>query len=460
LIADERCEDIKFDSSDIEFNITYIRWAKKIGDKFYYYYLKSNKQELSKELSSFNNNGIDFIHSMYIKSSYFDNFIFEENPMPRLDGKKNQKDSEFIKLKKWCKEYLSTKQKEYVRIVADSLIDTYERSDIFPSFKQNKYDNERKADLTQVVKELYCAQPKIFIGLNKEQQKTYIGLLNLILDSDERDNVLSIISSVVTLSPEERNIFKKILDRTSLRKIIKTIDIIKDRYTVVESLKMLVYDLTKYTTERGQIQTIIESNYWLFGEQFNLVTADKALEQCLTSYLYLLDGVDKCEPLDSKYKDKRPDIFMCRTHKTNDAYDDDSSLLDENIIIELKRPSVSIGIDQYRQIENYLIEFKKEPKFNSQKRIWKFYVVSTKVDDYIKGLYESCKDKNKRFLVHSVNDYEIFAMTWDDVFKTFELRYDYLLAKLDFDKTDLLKDIGITDSLQSQEIVDILQERK
>lgn len=86
LIAED--ETITEHISDFEFEISYIRWDKKIGDKFYYYYLNSNKYELGKELTSFNNNAINFFHSIYISSDYFDNFSFEEKPQPRIDNVK------------------------------------------------------------------------------------------------------------------------------------------------------------------------------------------------------------------------------------------------------------------------------------------------------------------------------------------------------------------------------------
>lgn len=99
--------------------------------------------------------------------------------------------------------------------------------------------------------------------------------------------------------------------------------------------------------------------------------------------------------------------------------------MDENIIIELKRPSVIIGKEQFRQIEDYLDLIKREAKFNSQLRKWKFIVVSNKVDDYILEQYNSFQSYNKRFLVHIKEQFEIYAMTWDDIFQAFDIRHRF-----------------------------------
>ena len=110
----------------------------------------------------------------------------------------------------------------------------------------------------------------------------------------------------------------------------------------------------------------------------------------------------------------------------------------------LKRPTVTIGKKQFRQIEDYLDLIKGEERFNSQMRSWKFFVVSNKVDDFIKDQYKSFQDKNKRFLVHIKEQFEIYAMTWDDVFQLFEIKHRFLLDKLDFDKKIIEEEIKLS----------------
>lgn len=427
-----------------EFEISYIRWSKKIGDKFYYYYLNSNNYELGKELTSFNNNAINFFHSIYIVSPYFDNFSFDEKPHPRIDGVKNQSDSVYKTLKKRLLYFLKEKEKKYVKeSAANKLIADYERNGVLPAFRDNKYDQERKLDLLNVIKEIYCIQPKIFKGLKKEQQQTCVGFLNLLLDTDERENILSILSGIVTLSTEERVQLSQTLRTTSLSRILRTIKMIRNRFEVVEQLKNLVFDLKKFSTEREHIQIAIEENYWLFGEQFHLVSADDTFEKALSNYLYILDGNEDSQQIDSAERNRRPDIFMCRKHKVADS-SDFSNMLEENVIVELKRPTVTIGKKQFRQIEDYLDLIKGEERFNSQMRSWKFFVVSNKVDDFIKDQYKSFQDKNKRFLVHIKEQFEIYAMTWDDVFQLFEIKHRFLLDKLDFDKKIIEEEIKLS----------------
>ncbi|MDR1371488.1 MAG: ATP-binding protein, partial [Dysgonamonadaceae bacterium] len=370
-------------NNDVVFTVSYVRWMKKIGDKSYYYLLNTSKYEVGKILTSFNNNAIDFYHSLYVESPYFDHFVFEKEgeESTRTDGAKNQGDIVYKRLIKKLQSLLEEKQKLFVREkAAEKLLTNYESERILPVFKNNMYDQERKRDLLNVIKEIYCIQPKIFKGLKKEQQKTCVGFLNLLLDTDERENILTILGDVVRLTSEEREQLANTLQTTSLNKILRTIRMIQNRYLVVEMLKGLVFDLKKFSTEREHIQKAIEDNYWLFGEQFHLVSADDTFEKALSNYLYLLDGIKKEGYINSDERLRRPDIFMCRKRKIPDTQNL-SDMLEENIIIELKRPTVTIGKEQFRQVEDYLDLIKSEEQFNSQMRHWKFFVVSNKVDD-------------------------------------------------------------------------------
>ncbi len=430
---------------DHKFTITYVRWNEKIGDKFYYYFLNGEKKEIFKQLTSFNNNAIKFFHSIYIESDFFNDFTFSDNQESEPIFGYTQNSPVFKRLIKELQRIIILKQKEFVRInAANELISRYERNGIFPKFKNNKYEQEKRKDLLEVVREIYCIQPKIFKGLNETQEKTSIGFINLLLDTDERESILSILEGIVSISSEERENLSILLKKTSLVHITKTINLIESRFKTVELVKTLVFDLKQFSNERDHIQHAIADNYWLFGEQFHLVTANEGFEKLLSNYLYLVDGLSK--PAKAQIKDeeknRRPDLFMCRQRSIPDPnnHDDD---IEENIMVELKRPNVTIGKDQLRQIEDYMDFITREDQFNSKTRKWSFFVISNRVDEYIEKQYDEFKDKGKRYLVKSWGNLEVFAMTWDDVFRSFTIKHKYLLDKLDFDQRAIQDELNL-----------------
>ncbi|MEA3451717.1 MAG: ATP-binding protein, partial [Bacteroidota bacterium] len=440
LIADyeEQTFPYQKEKKDIFFKTTYIRWKEKIGDDYFYYFLNSEKKEIAKEFTSFNRNGVDFFHSFYVQSDYFDSFVLNKKDSSESLFEKNRHSPIFKQLIKDLNDFITEKHRLFLQQNrVDELINKYEKDGYFPKFGKNKYDKDRKKDLLNVVKEIYILEPRIFEKVKKEQAKTTIGFLNLLLDTDERDNIITIIEQVVELTKEQRSEFANILKKTKLSNVVRTIKLIENRFKAIEILRKLVFDLKKFTNERDHIQKAIENNYWLFGEQFHLVSADKNFEQSLKNYLYIIDEIDKKDKEKIKLyqddKNRRPDIFMCQKRIIDDPQDYKGEL-EENIIVELKRPTVTIGKKQFRQVDDYLDFIVNEEGFNSQTRLWKFFVVSNNVDDYIKKQYEAFKDKGKRFLIYQAGNYEIFAMTWDDIFRSFEIKHRFLLDKLDYDK--------------------------
>lgn len=433
-------EDFPLVVDGITFDCAYIRWKKKIGDKYYYYLMNTNRREVCKIPTSFNNKSNKFHHSVYVTSCYFNNFIYEKDLSKATDGFVNQGDDKYKTLIKQLRSYLIFKEKEFLRSEgATQLVAQYEKDGVLPKFPKDKRGEERKKNLIEVIQGIYSIQPKIFLDLEKEQQQTMVGFLNLLLDSNERDNIITIIDNAVKLTPEEREELASLLKVTTLSRINSAVRLLKNRFLVVEKLKQLIYDLEIFTNERDHIQAIIEENYWLFGEQYNLVSADKPFTNTLLEYTYCLDGVSVKGEFTAEDGRRRPDIFMCRL-QDHPGYPY-SSILEENVMVELKRPSVVIGKEQYRQIEDYKDIILSQPKFQSQRRKWIFIIVGKEVDDYIKEKYKTFSDKNRPLLVNYQENFEIYAMTWDDVFLTYDRREKYITDKLNFDRQVLHDEI-------------------
>lgn len=466
-IDSELSEDIRITIDGRTFNIFFVKWKSKInGESCYYYFLNSLKQQLNKRLTSFNHNAIDFYHSVYIVSDMFDDFIFpsdENDEQLTVDQEQNNKLNTYKKLIKELNKFVEKKRKGYVRTEAKALVAKFEDEGVLPNFADNKYEQARKVDLVSVIEGVYSVEPKIFIKLNKEQKKTFLGMLNLLLDTDERENIMMILENIVALNPDERCELSNLLKKTSLSRITNTMKLIENRYKVIELLKILIFGLDKFTTERYHIQKVIQENYWLFGEQYSLVSADEPFERALMEYLYILDGIKDSDSnkktkykIENQEKLKRPDVFVCRKRMVEEY---DCNEIEENIIVELKEPRVILRKDVFRQVEDYRDIIMSEPRFNSQLRRWKFYIVSSKIDNFIKGQYEAFRDKGKKFLVSQINNFEIYAMTWDDVFKNFQIRHAFLYQKLEFDKSAIEEELALRGIQFSREMSDKVRDK-
>ena len=428
-----------------EFEINLIIWNEKIKEKFRSYYFDSANVLKGSDNTSFNNNTVAFNHSVYIRSSFFDKWdrisLFDFSSQIIFEECENAR--EIIKeLKKLIQELIAKKIKLYMTGKADE--EVYKMMSVkktFPHFPDDEYGKLRKRDLVRVTKELYGLEPRIFYKLNELQERSLLAFLNLLLESEERENILTVIDELVKLSPDQRVQFAGILKKTKLEYIIDTINFVEKRYEIIEILKTIIYDLGKYANERDHIQRIIEHNYWLFGEQYNLASADKTMHKALEGYNYLLYGAkDATEKLSEEAEnERRMDIFLSRCLKDRDSY---GALLEENIIVELKAPNVILSKKVLRQVEDYMDFIRSRPQFNSQLRRWKFIAVCKKIDDDVKSRYETFKDRGKPGLVYLTNNFEIYALTWDDIFKMFDLRHSFMLDKLKYDRDEIVKEFN------------------
>ena len=457
LINTELSETKTVSLNAYTFEVSLIVWNSKIKEKYRSYYFDSYHSVKGIDTTSFNRNTIDFSHSVFVKSKYFDGrdsfSLFDQSSDLSLFY--DHDEQQVLKnLKREIQLFIEEKISVFLSSKVDQEINKMiEERKTFPCFPDDDYGNLRKQDLINVTKGIYKVEPRIFYKLKDVQEKSLLAFLNLLLSSEERENVLTVIDEIVKLNHTQRKELADILKKTKLENIVATIKFIEDRYRVIESLKHLVFQLEKFTNERDHIQTIIENNYWLFGEQYNLATADQTMHKALEQYNYILYGAKNATQklTDEEEANRRMDLFLCSSRRVNSISD---ILVEENIVVELKAPKITLDKNVYRQIEDYMEFIRNHPQFNSSYRRWKFIAVCKSVDEYIKGLYTTFEEKNKPGLVHINDNYEIYAFSWDDVFKSFDLRHSFLLDKLNYNRDSLISEIENSHNTKNRKAVD------
>lgn len=426
------------------FEVTLIVWEEAIKEKFCCYFFDSKDEVKNIETTSFNRNTVEFNHSVFVKSDFFDgqeclDTEMESNQISLFTDEDDKK--VYKQLKKFIAGFIEKKIGNYMSQKADDAVrQMIEERKTFPEFSDDPYGKMQKQDLEKVTKEIYKLEPKIFYKLKPVQEKSLLGFLNLLLNSKERENVLTIVEQIVELTPEQRQDFSDMLRKTKLENVIDTIKFIQERYKVIELLKAIVFDMPQYANERNHIQKIVQQHFWLFGEQFNLVSADERMKNALEKYINILyGGKDTDSTLDEDAEqERRMDIFLCNNREVETSF---GTTLEENIIVELKAPRVILSKKVLRQIEDYMDFVRKQPSFNSEYRRWKFIAVCKEVDEDVKGRYKTFEDRGKVGLVHEIDNYEVYALTWDDIFKSFELRHAPLLKRLNYDREKLAEEI-------------------
>lgn len=189
---------------------------------------------------------------------------------------------------------------------------------------------------------LYAAKPKIFTNLSEDNKKITLGLLKLIMDAQDKDNLFTVLKQVIDLDEEELAELAGVLKYTSLSNVARLVKMIEDRQRVVQGLKELVFDKELYAKEVPHIQNVVENHYWLFGEQYNLITAaEPDFTLALKGLLLAKTGQEEDIDIDHEDKNKEMDIFMIRQDRKGNVT--------ENVVVELKRPTVHLAKRNYHK---------------------------------------------------------------------------------------------------------------
>lgn len=429
---------LNHEQSKLEFDIKYIQWKDKINNEYsQYYFINSVNLEIFKDTTTLNNKGDHFYHSVYIKSKMFDNFNFkqaENDNQLTLTGY-TRASEEYKFLKKEIDNFLRRKRKPYLKRYSDILIDELEKVKAFPNYDtKNYFENMKKTELESVVREIYQAQPKIFANLNIEQKKTLVRFLDLIMQSGECENLLNILDEVIELDSEEREEFVCLLNTTKMTNIIKTIRLIKDRYKAVDELKQLVFNKSLQANEVYHLQSFIEKHYWIFGEQYNLVTAaEPDFEEALRRYVNILTGEGIKRKINHVHKNKEMDIFAVRQDISSSGYN--------NIVVELKHPNIHLGEKELSQVKKYMSVILSQPEFNANNMHWEFYLVGNEFGEsnFIENEIKSNQSHGEKSLVFKVDRYKIYVKKWSEVFAEFEMKHKYLNDKLELERGKIIE---------------------
>lgn len=433
VTIDDLIKNKKFESITIEdsnFNVEYIQWVKNLpNESSKYYFLNSHREEVSKKTTGLNYKSDVFYHSVFIQSEFFDNFqpfkSDKDNEIQLSLDKDNKKIYCDLLIK--IKEILIGIRKEYLIDYSEIIIQNWEDNKVLPRVQDLMVPAEEYRDL---IKEVYVALPQLFTNVGEDQRKIILRLFGSLMGTDERDYILTILEQVYELSPEDKSTLMDMLSRTDLSSMIRTIKEVDHRIQVLDSLEEILFDPSriKTTKEVDHLQKVLDENFWIFGDEFRLFSSTEGqIKKTLERFnAEILQKEDISVATNSR---KELDLFLTKYDVVGNKH--------TGVVIEIKRPSITLGKKQYDQMENYMLTIIKEPACNGSNMEWYFYLIGNDYDEYIAdkirnsnlgeqddGLIYRDKDKNAKYYIRK----------WSDIINVDQKgRYKFLRDKLQAD---------------------------
>lgn len=324
------------------------------------------------------------------------------------------------------KEHLRKRRSE----IQGEIVDKLKSEGIYPYPDENpsaSLDAERKT-FDVVITAARGALPK-----SGTSRRLAIKLFHHALESNP-GHLQEILSKVLDLPVEDQQHLAQLLQETELSNVIRSAATVTNRMKFIAGLRKILSDKVsrKEFREVDQLHPMIADNLWLFGDEWELSRSEVGLTSVLESHLENLDeGAVLETKLDTVRRADgtkgRVDIVLFR------GIGDEK--FKRRLVIELKRPSVSVGKKELDQVKSYARAIVDDPQFNGTSCKWTFVLVTY---DYKK--HEIDRDINQKDKPHGLADdqeeYEVWVKSWGEIFEQAESNLKFFYDQLEYEATD------------------------
>jgi DNA mismatch repair enzyme (predicted ATPase) len=412
------------DDEEIKAKVKIIQW--KTGKSKNRYLCSTDGIALTNQEPSGIRNSM-FPHSVYILSDYFEK-LYNSNLLEARNLHGNYRRL-IDKVEDLLKNY-------YREILADNASESIQQLKVEGVYP---FENGTQGIVEKVERQVFdiCAAKVVqylpgFNNTKKKSKKFTLQLLKEALSSNP-NSLKKILTEVIELPQDQQDELADILEKTSLDAIIGTTKMITERLSFINGLEQILFApyYEKHLKERSQLQKILLGELWIFGEQYNYGCDDISLKNVLHEYLKILGMNEMAKTITDEELETLndiPDICLYRQYTTGreDEY--------ENLVIELKRPSVKLGAEELQQIQRYAFQVMKNKYFDKEKTKWTFILTGNEMDEYAKM---QCNQVNRASgLLYQTDKCEIWVKLWNQVIQEAKGRHKFLKDKLEYSIRD------------------------
>lgn len=263
-------------------------------------------------------------------------------------------------------------------------------------------------------------------------RRSTLGLLKVAV-ANEPSSVPELINRLMPLPRGEQQDLVRLLKRTTMSKLIAANTLLMNRLDFLAALRQMVFDpaTVGLVKERKELHKILEKELWVFGDEYTMLASDKGLDEVLARHLAVL----------------RPELARQRRRKGSPVRRADGSrgIVDlmlsqqrrgvtrrEHLVVELKRPSVTITQTEVGQIKSYADAVATDAQFHAIDVQWDFWLVSSELDSTV-ARDASQPDRPPGQLTGWDSNIRIWAKTWSQLIEECEARLRYFKEALEYD---------------------------
>jgi len=272
----------------------------------------------------------------------------------------------------------------------------------------------------------------------RQQLELHLRMLRQAIERSPAE-LQKILDEVLKLPARTQQQLATLLEETSLSGIISAASVVADRLKFIAGLEAILFDpdMRKRLKERSQLHKILESNTWVFGEEFNLWVSDRSLTEVLRHHSAKLTPDTIIDAPVKHVTQERGvvDLMFSRAQRKHRAEEF------EHLVVELKAPKVVLSSKDLSQIEGYAASVSADARFKTLADLrWHFWLVGDEYNEEVKQRL-SGHPEGKYGIVSHPGNMSIGVKTWAQIIADNRARLQFFQEKLEhrIDQSGALK---------------------
>ena len=300
------------------------------------------------------------------------------------------------------------------------------------------YDGEPADDVHKAERDVFDvfavevnrAVPQLKSSPRQTQQLTYRLIREAI--NTNPSSIKTILTEVFNLTQQQQDDLADLLTHTHLPEIIDTAKTVSDRLVFLQVLEQMVYNDTigKPIKERTQFHRVLLKHLWIFGEKYTLGTSDQSLRNVLKAHINYLDRDEVTPEIPPEAVEdltRIPDL--CLFQQICPGYENF-----EHLVIELKRPTLTLSMKELDQIRDYALTVAENPMFDKTRTKWHFVLLGQSFDQRVRSALANQVVGEGNY--YNAGNVSISVFEWSKIIQDNKLKYEYLRRKLNHQLSD------------------------
>jgi hypothetical protein len=316
------------------------------------------------------------------------------------------------------------------------LVQVWKSEHVYP------YEEEPKTAVEHVQRQVFdvvavsvaTALPEI----QTSEQRTRRFQFRMLRQAVERspEDLQLIINEVLQLPQKKREDLAQLLQKTSLAKIISAAKLVADRLEFLDAIEAMLFRVELKATfkERKQLHRILETNTWLFGEEFALTVSDRSLTEVLRKHRAackmtntLVDDEPVRRPAGSPKGRRRGIVDLVLSRRIPTPYVTEL----HHLVIELKAPKKRLAAEDTQQIKSYAYAVAGDERFKGLRTKWRFWLVANDLSEFVER--ELDNDLSQGVLQQTTDGITISVRRWSELIQEARGRLEFVQRELDYE---------------------------